>query len=131
MNEQSNKGNLSNENHRFRATQMLEDIDLYLDDEDQIPSVALRKKVELLLEGLYQSINLPVDVEATAEGDIMVTAHNEKRNALIMYCDANGPVVCRSNLPVRQVSERYKSIESVLSSKFVLDALNLLRSQTD
>lgn len=110
---------------------MLEDIDLYLEDEDQIPSVALRKKVELLLEGLYQSINLPVDVEATSEGDIMVTTHNEKRNALIMYCDSNGTVVCRSNFPVRQVSERYKSIESVLSSKFVLDALNLLRSQTD
>lgn len=76
MKEQSNKRNLSNENHRSRAFQMEEDIDFYLEDKDQIPSVALRKKVELLLEGLYQSINLPVDVEATSEGDIMGTAHN-------------------------------------------------------
>lgn len=125
------KDDPASENHRSAAFQMLQDIDLYVDEEDQLPSSVLRENVALLLERILQMSNLPIDVEATSEGDILVTAYNKKRDALMMYCNSNGTVFCMSNLPGKQAGERYESIESVPCSKFILDTLNLLCSESN
>ena len=117
--------------HRREAFKMLKEIELHLDDQDQKPPVSLVENIKFLLKRLYSKINLPVDVEGTAEGDILVTVFNKKFDALMMYCNASGTVLCMSNLPGKQEGEKYDSIDSVPDSEFVLDTLNVLCSNAD
>lgn len=117
-------------NHQ-NALQMLEDIGSYLDETDERPPETLVRNVKLLVDRLFKKVDLLVDVDGTADGDILVTAYNEKLDALMMYCNVNGTVLCMSNLPGKQEGNRFDSIDFVLDSEFVLDTLDMLYPGAD
>lgn len=112
--------------YRNKAIQMLKDIEEYLEEDDQRPPPDLVDGVEQLVIELFKVVTLPVHVDGTPEGDILVTVFNQKGDSLMVYCDAGGIAQCRIKLHGQSEKRNFDSIYTLSNSLFVRESLRSL-----
>lgn len=108
---------------------MLRDIEPHLEGGELRPSPELVENVKKVVNRLLELSELPVHVDKTSLGDILVTAFNENPDTLMIYCASEGEVECRLTRNCKTKKRFFDSIDSLLDSTYVPRAMRLLSSR--
>ena len=113
-----------------RALSTLQNIEEDLDEGDVHPSYRLIADVESLVLRLYEEMDIPLDVEAMPEGDIILNICPKRRDMIFIHCDADGSAYCMVKLKNNREERTYESIGS-LPDQRIKSALKELSNSSE
>ncbi len=119
-----------NRKHLSNALSQLHNIDEQFEPDDIRPTQSLLKNVESLIYRLFDVSDLPFDVLATPEGDVIVSCSTQLDNMLFLECAPKGNVYCMVKIDGERTRQSYLDISKIPDS-YIANSVKLIHRVQD
>ena len=107
-----------------QALSDLHSFDEYLEPDEVQPPQVLINEVERLLHRIYDEAELPVEIYADPEGDVILSFSISPRDLVFVHCDIDGTAYCMVKISGERSNMSYGKIAE-LPDPFIMNALRV------